>query len=212
MNAARLKGLLTLILPRPMPELTPSHLYLYLDTLWRTRGLPGAIVEVGCFQCGTAATASEMLRDAGVAREYVCVDTFGGFVDAQFSHDEQVGTAGALRHGFTLNSPRLVRRFLRRWGADEIRLVEADVVALPPSSLPGQIAVSLIDVDLEEPTYAALGKIYPRLVEGGAILVDDCGADPAKNPYRGARLAYQRFVREHGLPERYQFGMALIDR
>jgi O-methyltransferase len=209
---ARFKGALTLILPRPMSELRPSHLYTYLDALWRTRALPGAVVEVGCFQGATAAVAKQMLREGGIARDYVCVDTFGGFVDSQFSKDEQAGTAaGSLRHGFTLNSQAMVRRFLTRWGVPEIKLIEADVVALPASALPEQIAVALIDVDLEEPIYAALEKVYPRVVAGGAILVDDCGTDPA-NPYRGARVGYQRFVEQHHLPERYMFGMGVIDK
>jgi O-methyltransferase len=208
---ARLKGALTLILPRPMSELRPSHLYAYLDALWRTRAVPGAVVEVGCFQGGTAAVAVQMLREGDISRDYVCVDTFGGFVDSQFSKDERTGTAGSLRHGFTFNSKDLVRHFLKRWGVPEITLIEADVVALEESALPAQIAVALIDVDLEEPTYAALEKVYPRVAGGGAILVDDCGTDPA-NPYRGARVGYQRFVGRHQLPERYMFGMGVVDK
>jgi O-methyltransferase len=208
---ARLKGALTLILPRPMPELTPAHLFLYLDTLWRTRSVPGTVLEVGCFQCGTSAVAFQMLREAGIEREYMCVDTFGGFVDSQFTHDEKVGTTGSLRHGFTFNSRRLVERFLRRWNVPQIKLVESDIVALPASALPEQIAVALVDVDLEVPIYAALEKIYPRLAAGGAILVDDCSPDAA-NPYRGARLGYRRFVEQHQLPERYVFGMGVLDK
>jgi O-methyltransferase len=207
----RLKGALTLILPHPIPEIAPEHLYLYLDALSRTRELTGAVVEVGCFQCGTSAWAVRMLRALGVSREYVCVDTFGGFVGSQFAHDVERGTTSSLEHGFTFNSPRLVKRFLARWGVPEIKLLEADVVALAPDALPKSVAVALIDVDLEEPTYAALEKIYPRLVAGGAIVVDDCSMDPT-NPYRGARVGFQRFVQAHQLPERYIFGMGVIDK
>src|SRR3954449_9166589 len=103
----RLKGALTLILPHPIPEIAPEHLYLYLDALSRTRGVAGSVVEVGCFQCGTSAWAIRMLRAMGVSREYVCVDTFGGFVGSQFAHDVERGTAPALEHGFTFNSPCL---------------------------------------------------------------------------------------------------------
>ena len=207
---ARLKGALSLVLPRPMSELRPSHLYTYLDALWRTRALPGAVVEIGCFQGATAAVAKQMLRESEIDREYVCVDTFGGFVDSQFTKDADTGTASSLRHGFTFNSQGLVRHLLKRWGAPEIKLIEADVVTLDASRLPDRIAVALIDVDLEEPIYAALEKVFPRLVAGGAIVVDDCGIDEA-NPYRGARVGYRRFVERHGLPERYQFGMGVID-
>ncbi len=200
---------MALVLSQPLPELRPEHMYLYLDALYRTRELPGAAVEVGCFQCSTSAWAVRMLRAMGVGREYVCVDTFGGFVDAQFDQDVRRGTARTHRRGFRFNSPGLVRRLLVRWGVQEIRLVPADIVELPPAHLPDRIAVALVDVDLEDPTYAALEKLHPRLAPGGTILVDDCSVDP-DNPYRGARVGYGRFVRQHRLPERYVFGMGVI--
>ena len=32
----------------------------------------------------------------------------------------------------------------------------------------------MIDVDLEEPTYVALTRVYEKLDEDGVIMVDDC--------------------------------------
>jgi O-methyltransferase len=204
-------ALIPLLYRRPVPELPPERLYLLLDALLQTRALPGAVVEVGCFQCGTSAWAYRMIRALDVKRSYVCVDTFGGFVASQFSRDVDVGTAPSRREGFRANSPAFVRRLLDHWGVSEIQLLPADIVALAGTDLPGEIAVALLDVDLDAPTYAALEKIYPRLVAGGIILVDDC-SDDASNPFRGARLAFQRFVRERGLPEQFTFGMGIITR
>ena len=204
-------ALVPLLYRRPVPELPPERLYLLLDALLQTRALPGAVVEVGCFQCGTSAWAYRMIGALELTRPYVCVDTFDGFVASQFSSDVAVGTAPSRREGFRGNSPAFVRRLLDHWGVGEIELVPADIVALAETRLPAQVAVALLDVDLEAPTYAALEKIYPRLVPGGIILVDDC-SDAAANPFRGARLAFQRFVRERGLPERFAFGMGCITR
>ena len=204
-------ALIPLLYRRPVPELPPERLYLLFDALVQTRGLPGAVVEVGCFQCGTSAWAYRMMKALELTRPYLCVDTFGGFVESQFSDDIEVGTAPSHRGGFSVNSPAFVRRLLEYWGVGEIQLLPEDIVALPAARLPGQIAVALLDVDLEAPTYAALEKIYPRLATGGIILVDDC-SDAASNPFRGARLGYGRFVREHQLPERFAFGMGAITR
>lgn len=113
------------------------------------------------------------------------MDTFGGFVESQFSDDIEVGTAPSHRGGFSVNSPAFVRRLLEYWGFGEIQLLPEDIVALE--------------------------KIYPRLATGGIILVDVC-SDAASNPFRGARLGYGRFVREHQLPERFAFGMGAITR
>ena len=202
-------ALIPLLYRRPVPELPPERLYLLLDALTRTKALPGAVVEVGCFQCGTSAWAYRMLQALGLPRQYLCIDTFGGFVEAQFSHDVEVGTAASRRDGFRVNSPEFVRRLLDHWGVSGIELLASDIVTLSESRLPGEIAVALLDVDLDAPTYAALEKIYPRLARGGIILVDDCG-DDAANPFRGARIGYQRFMRERGLPERFAFGMGVI--
>ena len=150
-----------------------------------------------------------MTKALGVTRRYVCVDTFRGFVDAQFTHDRQAGTAASKRRGFQANSRALVQKLLTNWGVSDIELVQMDVVSMPASLLPEHVVVALVDVDIEAPTYAALEKLYPRLTPGGVILVDDCAADPA-NPFRGARLGYQRFVAERKLPERYVFGMGVI--
>lgn len=193
----------------PVPELPPTRLYLYLDAIWRTRALPGAIVEVGCFQCGTSASAFRMTRAIGLNRRHVCIDTFGGFVGSQFARDVALGTSPAHERGFQANSLALVTRLLELWRVSEIELVQADIAALATDRLPDQIAVALVDVDLEAPTHAALEKIYPRLVAGGAILIDDCSAD-ASNVFRGARVGYQRFIADRHLPERYAFGMGCI--
>ncbi len=84
---------------------------------------------------------------------------------------------------------------------------KATYVTLPVSALPSQIAVALVDVDLEIPVYEALEKLFALLVRGGAILVDDC-SDGSHFP--GARVGYERFVRAHDIPPHYEFNMGLV--
>ena len=68
--AERVKRLLApLRYPQPVPELDVDRLYLYLDTLWHTRDVPGAVVEIGCFQCGTSAWAARLSPTSGSGRE-----------------------------------------------------------------------------------------------------------------------------------------------
>jgi hypothetical protein len=208
MMRERIKRLLApLRYPHPVPELGTDRLYLYLDALWRARALPGAVVEIGCFQCATSAWAFRFLQSIDTPRPYVCVDTFRGFPGEQFDNDVRLGTKRSHRAGFSANSPELVRRLLDQWKCQAIQLVQADVVAMPAMALPDAIAVALIDVDLETPTLAALEKVYARLVPHGIILVDDCAEN---DMFRGARVAYRRFVEDHQLPERYVFGMGCI--
>ena len=82
-------------------------------------------------------------------------------------------------------------------------------MTMDKGDLPERIAVCLLDVDLEIPVYAGLKKIYPRLVEGGCIMVDDC---PENSFWVGARTGYQKFVNEQNLPEKNFMGMGLVKK
>ena len=101
----------------------------------------------------------------------------------------------------------MVRRLLDHWGAPEVELVQADIATMASDRLPEQIAVCLIDVDLEIPVYEALDRIVPRLVRGGIVLVDDC---PEETTWLGARAGYSRFMAETGRDEGYLMGMGLV--
>ena len=150
-----------------------------------------------------------MLKRTGHSKRYVCVDTFGGFVDTHFDRDEMHGTPGSARRFFSDNSRGVVQRLLKHYGCEEIELVRGDIATIDEALLPEQIAVCLLDVDLDVPTYECLMRIYPRLVDGGLILVDDC---PEETTWAGARVAYSRFVGELDLPQRYEMGMGVIER
>ena len=195
---------------RPHSVLAPEHLYAYLDALWTRRELDGAIVEVGAYLGGTAAIAYKLLANTAFRKRYLCVDTFEGFVSAQFNPDAAAGMVEATsRWDFSANSLATVKRLLRYWGCEEIELVQADIASLPDESLPDTICVSLLDVDLSVPTYEGLRRIVPRLANGGIVLVDDC---VEHGSWAGALDGYRRFVREHDLPERYVMRMGVVER
>src|SRR3954454_20082359 len=153
--------LATRIYPRPISELHPGGLYAYLDALYQRRELEGTIVEVGCWLGGTAALAKRMMARAGMRQPYVCIDTFGGFVPSQLAA-EPAGSTGTTA-SFASNSPDIVARLLRHWGAADVRLIPGDIAALPDADIPSAIAVALIDVDLKVPVYEGLRRLHPRL-------------------------------------------------
>jgi O-methyltransferase len=78
---------------------------------------------------------------------------------------------------------------------------------MPDLSLPDQVAVCLLDVDLEIPVYEGLRRIVPRLAPGGVVLVDDCDEDTT---WAGARAGYSRFVSDTGVTEDYFLGMGRV--
>jgi len=187
----------------PEPQLQADRLYLYLDTLYKTRHLSGTIVEIGCYQGGTAVYACRFLRRINCERHYICIDTFAGFPKSQFAEEVKLGTSASLADAFSVNSEAFVKKLLIQWGCPSIDLLKADVVTMDESILPDKIAVALIDVDIAEPTEAALRKIMPRMAQGGVILVDDCDL----LPYKGARMATKK-VAPH---VQFKFGMGVVE-
>jgi hypothetical protein len=203
------KTLLRPLLYRYPPiGLQPERLQLWLRTLIETGPVDGDVIEVGCSLGGTAAFSWRMLRNLGIAKRYVCVDTFAGFVPSQFDDDLDRGNREANRWLFADNSRALVRAVLDQHGAQEVALVQGDIVTLPPSRLPSRLSAALLDVDLAVPIYEGLKKLYPRLAPGGVIAVDDC---PERYDWQ-ARQGYERFCLEAGIAPRYELGMGLVRR
>jgi SAM-dependent methyltransferase len=190
----------------PPIGLQPERLQLWLRTLIETGPLAGDVVEVGCSLGGTAAFSSRMLRNLGIARRYVCVDTFAGFVPAQFDDDLGRGNREPNRWLFADNSQALVRAILDQHGAQEVELLQGDIATLAEGALPRRIAAALLDVDLAVPIYEGLKKLHPRLVPGGVIVVDDC---PERYDWQ-ARQGYERFCLEAGIAPRYELGMGFV--
>ena len=202
-------ALAPLIYRKPVTGLAPERLYAYMDALWSRRKLDGPVLEVGCYIAGTAAIAYKMLSRTGYEKRYICIDTFEGFLSEQFNHEMKHGTPKIFRKKFSSNSVKHVRRLLKYWDCNEIELVKGDIVTIKHDALPENISVCLLDVDLDIPIYEGLKKIYPKIVSGGIILVDDC---PENYSWAGARIGYKRFVDENNIPENYFVGMGIITK
>jgi hypothetical protein len=61
-----------------------------------------------------------------------------------------------------------------------------------PHEAPDQIAILRLDTDWYESTKHELEHLYPRLVSGGVLLIDDYGW------WKGAREAVHEFLEESG--------------
>ena len=171
LGAAVKSALLPLIYRYPPSVLAPERLAVYLHTLLERAPVPGAVGEVGCNLAGTSVIAATLLRRIGAKKDYICFDTFSGFVSDQFEADVKLGTPRKDKSMFAANSAKLVRRILDYHDCPEVQLVEGDFTAIDQGELPSAFSVVLLDIDLSEPTYASLGRIWPRLSPGGVILV-----------------------------------------
>jgi hypothetical protein len=190
----------------PPVFLSPGGLHLWFEALEATKNVPGDVVELGCYLGGTCAMGARFLEEIRSERRYIAIDTFGGFTDDQFKSELDHGGDPGLRHHFSANTPELARWVMDRHGAAKVKMIQGDIAALPDEQLPKRISACLIDIDLAEPIYVALNRLYPRLSPGGIIIVDDCDSYTA---YKAA-IGYERFVSEQGLPHKIRLGKGVV--
>jgi predicted kinase len=62
-----------------------------------------------------------------------------------------------------------------------------------PDQSPEQIALLRLDTDWYESTYHELVYLFPRLVTGGVLIIDDYGH------WQGARKAVDQYIKENHL-------------
>jgi O-methyltransferase len=161
-----------------------SRLYLLYQWLGTTLGLEGECIEVGSYRGGTAKLVSEMLLRHRPEVELHLFDTFEGMPE-QLSLDE-VGMRGA----FADTSLQQVQRLLANNPMVSLHQ------GIFPASMPKgfdtkRFRFAHIDVDIESSVLDCLAFIYPRMVPGGVIVIDDYGHPNCP----GATRAVEQFFR-----------------
>jgi O-methyltransferase len=159
---------------------------------------PGAAVEIGCNQGWTTCFLLEALRECGMKRDYVCIDTFNGFTAEDVRFECRVrGKTDELYDGFFLiNDPVWLEASLTRFGYQNAVVKKADATKFDYGSL-GPIAFALVDVDLYRPVRASLEQLLPNMACGGMVMVDDCDARDER--WDGAHQAYMEFCTERSI-------------
>jgi O-methyltransferase len=164
-----------------------------LSKLDATLGVPGDIIECGCFLCGTTYQMARHLQRRGSGKRIYACDTFRGFDPAEFAREIRRGHAGRDRD-FAENDLSYVRRKIERLGVSQrISLVQG-LFQETLESLPGPFAFAFIDCDLHDSMLYAARAIWPRLSPGGCCVFDDY----TNERFRGATKAVEAFLAEQG--------------
>ncbi len=153
----------------------------------RTVEVPGAIVECGVFKGASLirwATFRQLFGGAA-SKPIVGFDAFGAFPETDWEPDKPVRERFIEEAGSESIGIQQLREVLDRKGIGEnVELVEGDIRATLPAYLEArpQFAVSLLnlDTDIYEPAVTILKYLWPRLVSGGILLIDDFGVFPGE--------------------------------
>lgn len=151
-----------------------------LDIRWRVwfltrcaeqcKALPGSFVEFGVYRAGYAFM---VLATAGLPKDtrFYLFDTFTGIPATRLTEAEaEAGFAGRLAD----TSVAFVNDVLNEWRSNTL-LVEGDIFDTLSRTETGPVAFCHLDLNGSAPTKRALEYVYPRLLPGAMIVMDDYG-------------------------------------
>lgn len=152
-----------------------------------TKDLPGAIVECGVYK------GASLVRFAGFrnifgnpfSHKVIGFDTFGKFPETKFKEDKKYRKKLVEVSGEQSISKEQLLEVFKKKGIDKnIELVEGDVVKTVPEYLKEnphlKISLLNLDVDIYEPSVVILEYLWPRIVKGGVLILDDYGIFPGE--------------------------------
>jgi hypothetical protein len=168
--------------------------------------IAGDLVECGVWRGGSVMAALRTLKLMNdVERRVWLYDTFEGMSPPTARDvDHQGKTADELLREDRPDDPNSiwcrsslaeVRKNVAGCGypAAKLRYVVGPVEQTLPKEKPDRIALLRLDTDWYESTRVELHELFPRLVPGGVLLIDDYGH------WQGCRRAVDEFFREHGI-------------
>lgn len=152
-------------------------------------GLPGAAVECGVCAGGSAAV---LWHAAGARRDLWLFDSFQGMPEPTLPDGGRAFAQYQARKNWNKADVATVQRALNAVGvpSEMVHIIPGWFKDTIPSTAPqiGLIAVLHLDGDFYESTMTALVHLYPLVVPGGVIIVDDyyswMGCKKAVDEYR----------------------------
>lgn len=166
-------------------------------------GIPGAIVECGVWKGGSMMAVALALRERHIEdRELVLFDTFEGMTPpTQYDVDvlgvpavDSFGVDGKAGESWAPESMEGVRSAMNSTGYEPslVRLVKGRVEDTLAEHSPDSIALLRLDTDWYESTRHELELLFPRISDGGVLIVDDYGY------WKGSRRAVDEYMSSLG--------------
>ena len=176
------------------------------------RGIPGAFAECGVWRGGSVLAMLLTLQELGAEdRDVYLFDTFDGMTaptaaDTSAHEPSALDTWSMAEHRgaqpwaeffkpefFNIDA---VRETVLSSGypAERVHLVQGPVEETVPAQAPDGVALLRLDTDWYESTAHELRHLYPRLADGGVLIIDDYGH------WEGARKAVDEYFGTEALP------------
>ncbi|HMT19372.1 MAG TPA: TylF/MycF/NovP-related O-methyltransferase [Candidatus Saccharibacteria bacterium] len=169
-------------------------------------GIAGDVVELGCYEGGSAVFIQSLLEQQQSEKSLWLYDSFEGLPEKTAEDETKLGAefqAGELK----ASKARLERHF-HKAGLHLPEIKKAWFYELDTSDLPEQICFAFLDGDYYESILDSFKLVWPKLPKGAVVLVDDY-----QNPkLPGVKLAVDEWIVSHdGAGLRIESSLAIIN-
>jgi O-methyltransferase len=174
-----------------------------------SKKIEGDVVECGVWKGGNILLFTLLLEFFNVKKPVWAYDTYEGM---SLPTDNDVDFRGTHSKELLVKAPRIAEEGTHNiWcystldevvgnvqrhaqSVDAIRFIKGKVeeTLMDEKNLPDKISLLRIDTDWYESTKKCLEVLYPRLVSGGVLILDDYGH------WKGSRKAFDEYFAERG--------------
>lgn len=160
--------------------------------------IEGDIVECGVWRGGSSMMAA-LASTKNEGRKLYLYDTFEGMNEPT---DNDVNMIGEAAEGTWQGRDKCEAEIeevkknmtLTNYPSQNIKYIAGMVEDTIPNTIPDKIAILRLDTDWYESTYHELVHLYPKLVKGGVLIIDDYGH------WQGAKKAVDQYFEENNIP------------
>ena len=164
----------------------------------RQESLKGDFVECGVWKGGNIILLKKLIQKFNLKKNIYGFDTFEGMVEPSF-YDVNYNNKSAKKMfdehvekkiGFAMCSLEDVKKNIKKnTNIDNIFLIKGKVenTLRNKQKLPKKISILRLDTDFYESTKIELEVLFPRLVKGGVLIIDDYGF------WKGAKKAVDEY-------------------
>lgn len=166
--------------------------YQSINYIYRNN-VKGAFVECGCFLGGMAMFMGRLRQELKLDAEIILFDTFEGppIGSSDNSTHGQIDTVSLLPHFRKVVEDQIEAAL---GSLDGYRFVEGLVEDTLPLNDTGPISLLRLDTDFYSSTKIEMDILYPKIVAGGVLIVDDYGL------FQGSRQAVDEYFAQHANP------------
>ena len=184
-------------------ELNLITTFLCLEYLVKNK-IDGDFIECGTWRGGHGIIASHIFKKYGIDKEVILIDTFEGMTEAgqqDFFWDGQRAKAklNQIDEGKTIgeflisNAQELENHLIYLDLIDNVRIIQGDVRQVLNTNNFKSISFLRLDTDFYDSTKMELEKLFPKVSNGGFVLIDDYDA------WSGSKKATDEYLLENNL-------------